>query len=168
LFSKIRIAERGRTLKDGAGLLRSLLRAGINLDYDSEKPYRYVFNCLIAIGAGAYYLESDDEFKQKMGENLILFRDVLLQEALTSGLQINQLYRGETLLMIAASDGSARLVEYLLKHGADPGIKNSKEKTALDMAQDEAQKHLRKNSSTSDWRKLNLKKVISLLGGTHN
>jgi uncharacterized protein len=44
--------------------------------------------------------------------------------------------RGRTPLMIAAENGHAEIVDLLIGHGADPGLKDKAGKTALDLATD--------------------------------
>lgn len=61
--------------------------------------------------------------------------DAVFELLLASGADVNGTSNARTTpLMAAASVGRVSIVERLLKQGADPAVKNSKEQTALDLA----------------------------------
>jgi len=60
--------------------------------------------------------------------------ETLVQEILTTGIDVNQLFAGRTALMIACDEGYLKIVEKLLDAGANPDIRNEEGVTALMLA----------------------------------
>lgn len=116
--------------------VQRLLAAGADPDamsQDGFTPLHYIFMGADNNLPEVYYTIIDlmithgANVNQKVGEP---------SKVVNYEIQTDPTLKGSTYLMFAAMGGNKRLVEYLLKKGADPRIKNASGKTALDFARE--------------------------------
>jgi ankyrin repeat protein len=93
------------------------------------------------------------------------YSNAVMHAALAADMDVNhQSSRGETLLMRAASRGVPAVTALLLERGADPTLKNSRGKTAKDIAVKEARRHVTEKVLTNKYFQADYRKTVALLG----
>jgi hypothetical protein len=129
------IKEEGRgRIEQGVTMLEMLLDRGLDMSEVHESGWHYGHQAVIHYAPPTIQLEDSSERDVLVRAKRLQFVKRVIDEVLAAGINIDQRYESETMLMEAADGGQPELVSYLLENGADATLTNEQGQSALDIA----------------------------------
>ena len=159
--------EGDRRVEDGVRMFELLLDQGLDLSELRDSGWNYGHQAVIHYAPSTIFLDADDDRQAAVHAERLRFVKRVIDEVLAAGIDIDQLYESETMLMKAADGGQPELSRYLLDHGADAALTNEGGHTALDIAVREGR---RLSAFWEDKENVRIRysEVIEILGGTRD
>ena len=160
------IKEEGdRRIEDGVRMFEILLGQGLDMSHLSESGWNYGHQAVIHYAPRTIAFGDGGDRDTLVHEQRLRFVQRVIDEVLGSGVDIDQRYESETMLMKAADGGQPELTRYLLEHGADATLVNDEGQTALDIAVREGRR------LTAFWDedervRRRFSEVVEILGGS--
>ena len=129
------VKEEGRgRIEDGVRIFEILLERGLDMSMLSDSGWHYGHQAVIHYAPGTVIPDGSGEREALVRAQRLRFVKRVIDEVLAAGIDIDQRYETETMLMEAADRGNAELVRYLLDRGADATLRNGDGQSALDIA----------------------------------
>ena len=158
------VQEEGRgRAEHGVRMFEMLLDRGLDMSSLSDSGWNYGHQAVIHYSPPVVRTDDDDR-KAVVYEHRLRFVKRVVDEVLEDGVDVDQRYEGNTMLMEAADNGQPELVRHLLDRGADATLKNDDGRSALDIAVREGRRMTR-IWDEDETMKSRFSEVIEILGG---
>jgi ankyrin repeat protein len=162
------IKEEGRgRVEHGVRMFEILLDRGLDMSEMNDSGWNYGHQAVIHYGPPTVGFDSGEARTAVVHEYRLRFVKRVIDEVLASGMDIDQRYEGETMLMEAADNGQPQLVRYLLDLGADATLRNDDGRSALDIAASTGRRLISFWDENEDLEN-RFAEVIEMLGGSRD
>jgi ankyrin repeat protein len=131
--------EEKHRIEDGMAMFEIFLDQGLDLSLVRDSGWTYAHQAIIHYAPNIIDFR-DSERVAFVRAQRVKFVKRVIDEAVESGVPIDQQHEGQTMLMAAADRGQAELAQYLLERGADASLRDGEGRTALDIAKMEGRR----------------------------
>ena len=129
------IKEEGNgRIENGVRMFEILLDRGLDMSRLDESGWNYGHQAVAHYGPQSIVFEDDKARAEVINAERLRFVKRVIDEVLAAGIDVDQRYESETMLMEAADGGQSGLLRHLLARGADATLVNDEGRTALDIA----------------------------------
>jgi len=160
------IQEEGRgRIEDGIRMFAMLLDQGLDMSELRESGWNYGHQAVIHYAPPTIRVKDGSDRHREVATQRISFVKRVIDEVLAAGLDIDNRYESQTMLMEAADSAQVELVRYLLDKGADANLRNDDGELALDVAVREGRR-LTAFWDENDELERRFTEVVKTLGGS--